>query len=143
MREFFVHGNTATYNYERAYFNSSKRQDMIDLINEVIPEYFTASGGDAIVGLIRCSFEQLLEIKEMIDSLGYIFSHKKWHLFNDAYDSFVNKGYNIEFVKKYGIKCCPYCNENYIFSRMTRAGCQLDHFFLKINTRCFQFVYII
>lgn len=46
----------------------------------------------------------------------------------------IQKGVNTELVKKYEIKCCPYCNENYIFNRKKSNGniyamAQLDHFY--------------
>ena len=132
MKKFCVHQNTSPKNYESAYNKSNKRKIMIGLINNAIPGYFPTNGTDILAELIKCSYEQLLEIKSIIDSSNYDFSlNSDWKKFEEAYNYFVNNGYNIEFVRKYGIKCCPYCNENYVFSRITKSGCQLDHFFPK------------
>lgn len=57
-----------------------------------------------------------------------------WGLIYKIYDSFSSKGINTELINKYGIKCCPYCNQNYIFNRSMKNGraytvAQLDHFY--------------
>lgn len=132
MTRFCVNQHTLPKNYKKAYFRSSKRKKMTDLINDAIPGYFSNPEADILAELIKCSYEQLLEIKTIIDTTNYDFSRNgEWKLFKDAYDYFVDNGYNIELVRKYGIQCCPYCNENYVFSRITKSGCQLDHFFPK------------
>lgn len=132
MKGFCVHGNTAPENFDIAYDSSSKRKTMVKLINDAIPGYFPMTVTDILGELIKCSYDQLMEIKERIDKTNYIFStDSSWDIFIDAYESFVSKGYNVELVKKYGIKCCPYCNENFILSRYGESGCQLDHFFPK------------
>lgn len=58
----------------------------------------------------------------------------KWRLIYSLYDKFISKGLNTQLVQKYGIKCCPYCNENYIINRTKKnnqsyAMAQLDHFY--------------
>lgn len=59
---------------------------------------------------------------------------KKWMPIYKIYDKLVENGINTKIIHKYGIKCCPYCNENYIFNREiedgeTYAMAQIDHFF--------------
>lgn len=39
---------------------------------------------------------------------------RKWNAIYSLYDKFIKKGLNIKLIQKYGVKCCPYCNENYI-----------------------------
>ena len=61
---------------------------------------------------------------------------EKWSLIGKIYDRLVKNGLHTEIIHKYGIKCCPYCNENYIFNRKVNneviyATAQLDHFFSK------------
>ena len=129
MKAFCVHGNTNPENFDNAYDNSPKRKAMVKLITEVLPGLKSTTATDILSEFIKCSFDQLVEVKKRIDENGYIFSDANWKYFNNAYTSFVAKGHNVEFVKKYGIKCCPYCNENYILSRYGESGCQLDHFF--------------
>lgn len=41
----------------------------------------------------------------------------KWRSIYSLYDKFISRGFNTQLVQKYGIKCCPYCNENYIINR--------------------------
>ncbi len=58
----------------------------------------------------------------------------KWRSIYSLYDKFISKGLNTQLVQKYGIKCCPYCNENYIINRKKKnnqsyAMAQLDHFY--------------
>jgi len=59
---------------------------------------------------------------------------EKWKCIYELYDKMVNKNFNIELVQKYGVKCCPYCNENYIINRRRKNGksyamAQIDHFY--------------
>ena len=59
---------------------------------------------------------------------------EKWLPIYKIYDKLVDNGINTKMIHKYGIKCCPYCNENYIFNRKVENGttyamAQLDHFF--------------
>lgn len=59
---------------------------------------------------------------------------EKWIPIYKIYDKLVDNEVNTKIIQKYGIKCCPYCNENYIFNRTvknerTYAMAQLDHFF--------------
>ena len=61
---------------------------------------------------------------------------KEWLLICNIYDKLVKNDINTKIIHKYGIRCCPYCNENYIFNREMEAGksyavAQLDHFFPK------------
>lgn len=39
---------------------------------------------------------------------------EKWKSIYNLYDKLISRGLNTKLVQKYGIKCCPYCNENYI-----------------------------
>ena len=59
---------------------------------------------------------------------------KKWEPIYTLYDKLVGRGINVELILKYDIKCCPYCNENYIINRKKKNGkkyamAQLDHFY--------------
>ena len=59
---------------------------------------------------------------------------RKWNAIYSLYDKFIKKGLNIKLIQKYGVKCCPYCNENYIINRykngsQSYAMGQLDHFY--------------
>ncbi len=53
----------------------------------------------------------------------------EWKKLYSVYEKFIDKKINIKLIEKYGIKCCPYCNENFIFNRNTYAMAQLDHFY--------------
>jgi len=58
----------------------------------------------------------------------------EWKKIHDIYDKLVDKEINIQMVQRYGIKCCPYCNENFIFNRKMKKNkflsvAQLDHFY--------------
>lgn len=59
-----------------------------------------------------------------------IYKHN-WKKFINAYNSLIRKKINVEIVKQLNIKCCPYCNENYIFNRNNYSTAQLDHFYSK------------
>ena len=74
--------------------------------------------------------------QEVTDRKGNskIVLQEKWMLIYKIYDKLAHNGLNTEMIYKYGIKCCPYCNENYIFNRKVKNGttyatAQLDHFF--------------
>lgn len=55
---------------------------------------------------------------------------EEWKKIYGIYDKFVREKKNIELVRKYGIKSCPYCNANYIMNRGREyATAQLDHFY--------------
>lgn len=59
---------------------------------------------------------------------------EKWKPIYNLYDKLISRGLNTKLVQKYGIKCCPYCNENYIFNRKKKNNkkysmAQLDHFY--------------
>lgn len=98
--------------------------------------------------LILASYEELEIIKikiepiiykafyEEINEQGNIKLKKEWKEFSGLYDKLVRKKINVEIVKKYGIRSCPYCNENYIINREIEEGkkyatAQIDHFFPK------------
>lgn len=58
----------------------------------------------------------------------------EWKHIYEIYDKIVSKGINTQLVQKYNIKCCPYCNENFIFNRKKNNSgylsvAQLDHFY--------------
>lgn len=60
----------------------------------------------------------------------------EWEKIYKLYDKLVNRGVNTKMIQKYGIKCCPYCNENYIFNRRISSGkkyamAQLDHYYSR------------
>lgn len=59
---------------------------------------------------------------------------EKWKKIYKIYDKLVDNDVNTELIQKYGVKCCPYCNENYIFNRQITGGkkyamAQIDHFY--------------
>lgn len=60
----------------------------------------------------------------------------EWKKIYKLYDKLVDNGVNTKLIQKYGIKCCPYCNENYIFNRRVSNGkkyamAQLDHYYSR------------
>ena len=75
-------------------------------------------------------------LKEIVDKNGdrKKVIKEKWKIFYKLYDKLIDKGINQQLIQKYGIKCCPYCNENFIVNRKKKNGkkytmAQLDNFF--------------
>lgn len=58
-------------------------------------------------------------LKEIVDKNGdrKKVIKEKWKIFYKLYDKLIDKGINQQLIQKYGIKCCPYCNENFIVNR--------------------------
>lgn len=54
-----------------------------------------------------------------------------WKAYINAYNKLVREKTNLEIVNHLNIKCCPYCNENYVFNRDKHSSAQLDHFYSK------------
>lgn len=76
------------------------------------------------------------DIQSDLNEPSKIKTKDKWMSICKIYDKLVNNGINTKIIHKYGIRCCPYCNENYIFNREIENGksyamAQLDHFFPK------------
>lgn len=70
--------------------------------------------------------------KEIVQKGRTIWKVKdEWQIFLDKYEKLVRNRINTGLVDRYKIRCCPYCNENYVFNRADKAGAQLDHFFPK------------
>ena len=100
--------------------------------------------------LIIASYSELERIKEKLESCAEIefFETKivegkekrtlkdEWKKIYNLYDKLIRNDMNIELVERYGIKCCPYCNQNYIFNRKKKKGksysmAQLDHYYAR------------
>lgn len=56
-------------------------------------------------------------------------NEEPWEIIYKKYDKLIVNKVNIKLVQKYNIKCCPYCNENYIHNREKNSMAQLDHFY--------------
>ena len=75
------------------------------------------------------------EIVKWIEILKFLDDDRKKYVLRwQSSKEFVYKGINQQLIQKYGIKCCPYCNENFIVNRKKKNGkkytmAQLDHFF--------------
>lgn len=93
---------------------------------------------------IVAPFTELKKMKSYVDGVGndyfkeYVMDNKgkmraiyksPWKCIYNTYDKLVRCKVNIDIIKKYKIKCCPYCNEHFIFNRGLSAVAQLDHFF--------------
>lgn len=52
-----------------------------------------------------------------------------WKTIYNKYAKLISNKVNIKLVQKYNIKCCPYCNENYIHNREKNSMAELDHFY--------------
>ena len=71
-----------------------------------------------------------MEQQVLDDKKGMTWNIKQeWKSLYNAYDKFVSRKKNIDLIERYGIKCCPYCNENFVFNRNNHSGAQLDHFY--------------
>ena len=90
---------------------------------------------DELKGLIE-TFRQVCP--ESLDQAHPLHQTLKNDLFGKAYRNWSRwKDYNpYTFVEKLGLKTCPYCNRNYIFSVNKRTGKlrpQIDHFCPQAN----------
>lgn len=54
-----------------------------------------------------------------------------WKAYINAYNRLVKDKMNLDLINHLNIKCCPYCNENYIFNRKNHSSAQLGHFYPK------------
>lgn len=78
--------------------------------------------------LVEC-IEKLLFKKEL--------HTKNQKLYKAIYSAFVNNGYNkidkFKFIQDIGLKSCPYCNRNYIFTINSNKNIkpEIDHFYPK------------
>ena len=95
--------------------------------------------------LVIAPFDELQKMKMVLDTCGTdcFYKYKEdengkwvrngfrdpWNLIYKTYDKFSKYGVNTSIIKKYGINCCPYCNEHFVFNRDLAAVAQLDHFF--------------
>lgn len=151
IKSLFAHGNTKSEKkIEEHYVRKCK--EINNLLAEVICDKDFSSRNEKYTlfeKLILAPFEDLKKIHDRIninadkifidlvkDSNGEVKRtiKKQWGTLYQLYDKFVKKNFNTQLVQKYGIKCCPYCNENYIINRKkgkdkTYAMAQLDHFY--------------
>lgn len=56
---------------------------------------------------------------------------EEWDMMLKAYNKLISNRVNFKLINEYDIKCCPYCNENFIINRGEKTTLQLDHFFPK------------
>jgi len=119
------------------------KADIEGLLSKVISEEdFSCriSGYTLFDKLILASYEELekiyIRIKDKWKMLFYENSDMKqeWKKIHRLYDKMIRKNVNSELIRKYGLKCCPYCNENYVVNRERKNGiiyatAQLDHFY--------------
>lgn len=133
-------------------FYHVKRNEINGLLKEIVCEEDFSNYNEEYTlfeKLILAPYTDLEKIyKKIYDSADEMFTElitdkngkpkriikKKWLSVYKLYDKLVGRGINVELIKKYGIKCCPYCNENYIVNRMKKNGktyamAQLDHFY--------------
>lgn len=143
-KKLFLHGNISDCNVESR-FSSEKEKEFKSLFVNIIDlEDF----GDNVAGktlfekLILAPFPVLQKIHKKFHEHQFqtqiIKNERKiwvvkdeWRIFLKAYDRLVSRHLNSWLVDQYGIKCCPYCNENFVFNRGDKASAQLDHFFPK------------
>lgn len=128
-----------------------KSQELDTLLSEIVCDKDFSIKGDQYTlfeKLVLAPFDDLKRIHETISGQENIFLDiiidsegkekkiikDKWKSIYYLYDKFIKKGINTQLIQKYGIKCCPYCNENYIINRKKKNGkkyamAQLDHFY--------------
>lgn len=120
------------------------KSEIQELLNEIIEEDIFSDKDEKNIlrKLILAPFGDLKKIYLKIKELNYNFYEEieengtikremkpGWRRIYNVYDKLIAKKINIQLINKYGIKCCPYCNENYIYNRSTSAVAQLDHFY--------------
>lgn len=141
VKKLFVNGNRKK-DIEYTYL-----KNIVDINNELealgtIAKISSNPEKCALERLILAPFSELKEIVKLISNNSQSIFYEKevdedgkhnmkkvWKQLYDTYDRLIAKKLNIEMIKRYKIKCCPYCNENFIFSRGENAMAQLDHFY--------------
>ena len=120
-----------------------KKIKIYEVFEEIgLKEVLAEEEKDPLEQLILIPFSGLKQIYVKIKEKGYDFKEKYkengkekerlkegWQYIYDVYDKLVSHKINVELVHRYGIRSCPYCNENYIFNRNKSAVAQLDHFY--------------
>lgn len=146
VKHLFVNGNTSEKNFENSYKSNSQiiNKELEKIINTDIFENNKNSNFTLLEKLIMADFNELNKIYKNVEPKWQeIFFDKstnekdgevlimklEWEKFHNLYDKFIRNKLNTELIKRYGVKCCPYCNENYIFNRQNHATAQLDHFY--------------
>lgn len=144
IKKLFLHGNVSERNVER-YFREQMEPKLIPLISGVLSAdgLSQVTAGETLFDkLILAPFPILKRLykkfedrefqKEVVKAGRKVWVVKdEWRIFCTAYEKLVRNHVNTDLVDRYGIKCCPYCNENYVFNRGDKASAQLDHFFPK------------
>lgn len=144
VKKLFVHGNTAPRNINNAYErNVESLNHKLEAIISV-KDFSNYHGRTFLEELVIAPFSDLKKIYEKVNKQWKEIFYKEpeegkensspkmkeeWEKLYSAYDKFIDKKLNIKLIEIYGIKCCPYCNENFIFNRNTYAMAQLDHFY--------------
>lgn len=145
IKSLFLHGNIKKENIDKNFNQSAVVGKLIDQLNKIVdPDDLkeVSLGNTIIEKLAVAPYPVLKKIHSKILPNYETIFHKKdqnnknlikdeWKPFCIAYDKLVKRKLNIQIVEKYGIKCCPYCNENFIFNREDNSSAQLDHFYPK------------
>lgn len=145
VKKLFMNGNVADKNVEQRFHGSMMENELINVLSTVITPSDVAtvlSGTNIFEKLVLAPFPVLKNIfskfgsrffqrKDMKNGKSVWVVKDEWKLFGKAYAKLISRHINIKLIEQYGIKCCPYCNENYIFNRKKKSGAQLDHFFSK------------
>lgn len=78
-----------------------------------------------LLGEIEC-------LRSAIQEIGQITDDNVKTAFGYLYEKFTNRNIGKSWAEKIGVKICPYCNRNYIFTlRYLGVRPQYDHFFPK------------
>ena len=145
IQHLFLNGHIKKDIYKK-FISSPSVQDINNELTAIIPDsLFSDKSPNKLLfeKLILAPFEELEQVKAKVDSLNkdlFLTTTTKnnressipigvWKILYDSYDVFVRRKNNTKLIDKYGISCCPYCNENFIFNRNTVAMAQLDHFY--------------
>lgn len=135
-----------TKKFKKSEHKEEHYKKVTELVDEELNRIFSPSFGNmTFEHLLVAPFAELQRMKMVLDSLGTdcFYKYKEdengkqvrsgfrdsWDLIYKIYDKFSKYEVNTSIIKKYGINCCPYCNEHFIFNRHSAAVAQLDHFF--------------
>ena len=78
-----------------------------------------------LLGEIEC-------LRSAIQEIGQITDDNVKNAFGQLYDNFTKRKFGKSWAERIGVKICPYCNRNYIFTlRDSGVRPQYDHFFPK------------
>lgn len=146
VKSLFLHGNVKKDNIDKNFKESESVNNLLKQLNKIVNsnDLSGVALGDTIIEKLAVAPYSVLrkiynKIQPHYKTIFYkkTISNKKdfmldeWKLFCIAYDKLIKRKLNLQIVEKYGIKCCPYCNENYIFNRNNNSSAQLDHFYPK------------